>query len=88
MRASATGLRASWYFANNEPDEALPYAEQAMELANALGNTSLATMARFALGGALMERDPQRARHLLLEVAGPAAILATASDPYPSVLTD
>ena len=58
---------ASWYFANNEPDEALPYAEEAMELANALGNTSLASMARFALGGALMVRDPQRARHLLLE---------------------
>ena len=60
-------MLASWYFADNEPDEGLPYAEEAMELANALGNTSLASMARFALGGALMVRDPQRARQLLLE---------------------
>ena len=58
LRAMASGMVASWYFANNEPDEALPYAEQAMELANAIGNTSLASMARFALGGALMVRDP------------------------------
>ncbi len=67
LRAMASGMVASWYFANNEPDEALPYAEQAMELANAIGNTSLASMARFALGGALMVRDQQRARQLLLE---------------------
>jgi hypothetical protein len=38
-----------------------------MELATALGNTSLTTMALFALGGALMQSDPQRARQLLLE---------------------
>ena len=67
LRASASGMLAGWYLANNEPDEGLPYAEQAMELANALGNSSLATMALFALGGALMVRDPQRARQLLLE---------------------
>ena len=35
LRAMASGMVASWYFANNEPDEALPYAEQAMELASA-----------------------------------------------------
>jgi predicted ATPase/class 3 adenylate cyclase len=66
-QASATGMLASWYLANNQLDEAVPYAEQAMELATALGNTSLTTMALFALGGALMQRDPNRARQLLLE---------------------
>jgi hypothetical protein len=38
-----------------------------MELADRLGNPSMASMARFAMGGALMERDPERARQLLLE---------------------
>jgi predicted ATPase/class 3 adenylate cyclase len=66
-RCSADGLIASWLFAVNEPDEALPYAESAMDLASRLGNPTMSSMARFALGGALMQRDPGRARQVLLE---------------------
>jgi predicted ATPase/class 3 adenylate cyclase len=66
-RCSADGLIASWLFAVNEPDEALPYAESAMELAHQLGNPTLSSMACFALGGALMHHDPRRAREVLLE---------------------
>jgi predicted ATPase/class 3 adenylate cyclase len=66
-RCSADGLIASWLFAVNEPDEALPYAESAMEMANRLGNPTLSSTACFALGGALMGRDPRRAREVLLE---------------------
>ena len=67
LRCAANSSVAGWFFAVNASEEGLPFAEEAMRLATDLGNPSMSSMARFHLGGALMERDPQRARQLLLE---------------------
>jgi predicted ATPase/class 3 adenylate cyclase len=58
---------SSWSFAVNQFDDALRYGEEAMERADALRNPSASSMARFAMGGALMQSDPRRAREVLLE---------------------
>jgi predicted ATPase/class 3 adenylate cyclase len=67
LRCTALGMAAGWFFALNRVDDARPYAFEVFELAEQLGNPSARSMARFALGGVLMESDPDRARTLLLE---------------------
>ena len=67
LQCMANSSIAGWFFAVNASEEGLPFAEEAMRLATELGNPSTSSMARYHLGGALMERDPQRARQLLLE---------------------
>jgi hypothetical protein len=67
LRANAVGIASGWLFALNRSDEALPYSMEAFELAERLENPTLRSMARFSLGGILMQSDPDRARALLLE---------------------
>ncbi len=58
---------ASWYFTVNQADEGISFGEAALRSATDLRSLTLGSMARFALGGVLMQRDPHRARQLLLE---------------------
>jgi hypothetical protein len=67
LRCMANSSIAGWFVAVNASEEGIPFGEEAVRLSINLGNPSMSSMARFHLGGALMERDPERARQLLLE---------------------
>ena len=58
---------AGWLFTLNRGDESLEHGERALVLARQLRNPSLTMYSAFGLGGALLRRDPDRARALLLE---------------------
>jgi hypothetical protein len=78
--ANALVFVALWWYVLDDPERCLPWAEEAMRVAERIRNPSLMAAAGLFLGGALSTTDPTRAR-AVLETAVDHATVPTLEGP-------